>query len=72
MPFTATILDSMEGNMSSPSEELAKKIASKLVKEKLILPEDELPIATKLSDGQLKPEDWRLTIEKNIDAKVKA
>ena len=58
--------------MSSPSEELAKKIASKLVKEKLILPEDELPIETKLSDGQLKPEDWRLTIEKNIDAKVKA
>jgi hypothetical protein len=72
VPFAATILDSMEGNMSSLSEELAKKIASKLVKEKLILPEDELPIATKLSDGQLKPEDWRLTIEKNIDAKVKA
>ena len=58
--------------MSSPSEELAKNIVSKLVIAKLILPEDEVPIATKLSEGQLKPEDWRLTIEKNIDAKVKA
>jgi hypothetical protein len=62
----------MEGNMSSPSEELAKKIAAKLVTEKLILPEDEVPIAIKLADGQLKPEDWRLTIEKGIDRKVKA
>jgi len=70
--FAATILNSMEGNMSSPSEELAKKIVSKLVIAKLILPEDEVPIATKLSEGQLKPEDWRLTIEKGIDAKGKA
>ena len=62
----------MEGNMSSPSEELAKNIVSKLVIAKLILPEDEVPIATKLSEGQLKPEDWRFTIEKGIDAKGKA
>jgi len=54
----------------SSRQRLAKKIASKLVKKswysrRWITDRDQIV------DGQLKPEDWRLTIEKNIDPKWK-
>ena len=59
----------MEVDMNSPSLEVARKIVSKLTAAKLIRADDEENITAKLSEGKLRQEDWRLAIEKAIDAK---
>jgi hypothetical protein len=58
----------MEGYMSTPSQDLAKKVVQKLVEGKLILADDMQPIIDNLSLGKLRQEDWRLAVEKGLDA----
>jgi len=58
----------MEGNMSLASSEVAKNIIKRLIDEKLISPSDSASLLPKLATGKIKPEDWRLTVEKAIDA----
>ena len=57
--------------MSTPSGQLAAKIIERLVKEKLILPDDGKKIVDKLAGGKLSTADWRLPIEKAIDKEKK-
>lgn len=58
--------------MSTPSIELAKQIFLRLVAEKLITHDDAKKMETKLADGKVRPEDWRLAIEKATDKEAKA
>lgn len=51
----------------TPSELLAEKILSTLTDRSLILTEDTGKMQQKLAGGKLKPEDWRLLIEKALD-----
>jgi hypothetical protein len=60
----------MEVIMNSPSQELAKIIVEKLVKHKLLLSDDSAKMTTGFTTGNLKQEDWRLIIEKAIDAEA--
>lgn len=57
--------------MSTPSEELSKKIVAKLVDSKLIAAADVSQLTTDLSQGKLRPEDWRLLIEKGMDVEAR-
>lgn len=58
--------------MSTPSQELAKKILARLTTEKLFTDDDAKKLAAKMADGKLRPEDWRLTIEKAAEKGSKA
>ncbi len=58
--------------MSTPSMELAKKIFSRLVAEKLVTDDDAKKMTTTLADGKVRPEDWRLAIEKTAEKGAKA
>ncbi len=49
--------------MDTPSGQLASNILERLIKEKLLTPDDRAKLLSKLSEGKLKPEDWRLAIE---------
>ncbi len=49
--------------MESPSQQLAKKIMSRLVTEKLLLVADEAKLISKLAEGTLTAADWRLGLE---------
>lgn len=49
--------------MESPSQKLALRIVERLINEKLIAPGDAKKIASKLAEGKLKGEDWRVAIE---------
>lgn len=49
--------------MDTPSGQLAAKIMDRLIEEKLLIPEDRKKLLTKLGDGKLTQEDWRLAIE---------
>ncbi len=52
--------------MSSPSEELAGNIVSRLLGEGLIGADDADSLAGKMAEGKLKGADWRLAVEKAI------
>lgn len=54
--------------MSAPSTELSKKIVSKLIKAKLIVDADVRKLTEGLAEGILRPEDWKLAVEKGMDA----
>jgi hypothetical protein len=49
--------------MDTPSGKLASKILERLAAEKLLRPEDQAKLQTKLAGGQLTAEDWRLAVE---------
>lgn len=49
--------------VESPSLQLADKILDRLVKEHLLFEEDKLKLRTKLAEGKLGAEDWRLALE---------
>ena len=49
--------------MESPSEQLAQKIIDRLSQEKLLTPERGQRLVSKLADGSLTPEDWKVDIE---------
>lgn len=53
--------------MISPSQTLAQKIVDRLVMERLLTADDARQVLVKLADGNMKPEDWRLAVEKAID-----
>lgn len=48
--------------MESPSLQLADKILDRLVKEQLLSEEDKDKLRTKLAEGKLRAEDWRLAV----------
>lgn len=58
--------------MSNPSQELAKQIFLQLVAEKLVTDDDAKKLATRLAEGNVRPEDWRLAIEKAAEKEAKA
>lgn len=49
--------------MQTPSEQLAEKIMTRLVSEKLIAPDQAKSMLPKLATGKLRSQDWRLPIE---------
>lgn len=49
--------------MDTPSEQLASKILERLIKERLLTPDDRAKLLSKLAEGKLKSEDWHLAIE---------
>jgi len=53
--------------MDVPSQELAKRVLERLVAEKLLRPDDAQKLLPKLAEGQLRPEDWRLALEKGME-----
>lgn len=58
--------------MSTPSQELAKKILARLTTEKLVTDDDAKKLTAKMADGKLRPEDWKLAIEKAAEMRAKA
>lgn len=58
--------------MDTPSEQLAATVMERLIKEKLLSSDDRKKLLTKLGDGKLRPEDWRLAIELAAGKEVKA
>lgn len=58
--------------MSTPSQELAKKIFLRLSAEKLVTDEDAKKLVSKMADGKLRSEDWRLAIEKAVEKGAKS
>jgi hypothetical protein len=58
--------------MGIPSESLAERVMDRLIEEKLLTPEDRKKLLTKLGEGKLKQEDWRLAIELAQDKVKKA
>jgi hypothetical protein len=54
--------------MNSQSQGVAKSIISKLIEAKLVCSDDEETLIKKLAEGKMKQEDWRLAVEKGIDA----
>lgn len=57
--------------MSTPSQDLAKKILEKLIAENLVTPDDEKKLLPKLAEGKMRSEDWKLTIEKGAEKEAK-
>ncbi|NTV12340.1 MAG: hypothetical protein HGA96_00155 [Desulfobulbaceae bacterium] len=57
--------------MTSPSHELATIVVDRLAAEKLITADDAKKMAVKYAEGKLRQEDWRLSIEKGLDAEGK-
>lgn len=53
--------------MDSPSQDLAQRIVDKLVAENLVLAADAKAAQSKIADGRMSAEDWRLVVEKAID-----
>ena len=54
--------------MTTASERLAKIIVKRLVCEGLVAEADVGKIVEKITCEKMKPEDWRIAIEKGIDA----
>ncbi len=57
--------------MDTPSQILAKKIVDRLVNEGLLTADAAKRIHSKLAEGKLRPEDWRLPIELTCKTEVK-
>lgn len=53
--------------MNTPSEDLAKRILEQLLAENLITLEDAGHLLPKLAEGKMRPEDWKLALEKAIE-----
>lgn len=49
--------------MDAPSHALAAKIIGRLINEGLLTADAAKKIQSKLAEGKLRPEDWRLPIE---------
>jgi len=53
----------MKSKRETPAQSLAKRIAERMVKEKLLDPDRVDQFSTSLAAGKLKEGDWRLEIE---------
>ena len=51
----------------TPAQQLAQRIAQRLVDKYLLTPELALGILPRLADGKLQPSDWKLTFEKALN-----
>lgn len=49
--------------MDMPSQKLAGKIIDHLIEENLLSPDQKEKLLSKLAEGKMKPEDWRLPLE---------
>ena len=49
--------------MDNPSTQLASKVIERLVDEKLLLAADGKDLLAKLAEGNMRAEDWRLSVE---------
>lgn len=49
--------------MKIPSQQLAEKIIDRLVREKLLTLQESAKILSKLAEGKIRAEDWRLALE---------
>ena len=58
--------------MTKPSVQLAERIIQRLQAEQLVLPADAARTQGRLIDGKLGGEDWRLALEKALDAAQRA
>lgn len=54
--------------MTSPTQQLAERIVQRLLADGLMTPGDAARLQAKLIDGKLKPEDWRVALEKAADS----
>ena len=52
--------------MSTPSTQLAAIITKRLVAEGLIPESDATTLESKLANGTVKAEDWKLVVDKNL------
>jgi hypothetical protein len=57
--------------METPSEKLALLILDRLIESKVLLPSDRDKLQSKLAEGKLTRDDWRLAIELAMDKKEK-
>lgn len=54
--------------MTSPTQQLAERVVRRLVEERLLTPGDAARLQSKLMDGKLRPEDWRVVLEKAAES----
>jgi hypothetical protein len=57
--------------METPSEKLALLILDRLIESKVLAPGDRAKMQSKLAEGKLTRDDWRLAIELAIDKEEK-
>jgi hypothetical protein len=55
--------------MQTPPQKLTARILKRLVEAKILGKEDARALAPKIANGTIRQEDWRLAIEKALDAK---
>lgn len=56
----------MSESTVTASEQLAGKIIQRLIDEKLLSANDGKKLVPKMATGKVRPEDWRLAVEKSI------
>jgi hypothetical protein len=49
--------------MESPSHRLASKIIERLVREKLLTPQQAKSLQNKVAEGKMRSEDWQLAVD---------
>jgi hypothetical protein len=54
--------------LSTPSEHLAARIVDRLVAERLVRPDHAPRLLPMVAEGKLRPEHWRLVIERAVMA----
>jgi len=59
----AAVHHSLERLVTSPTQQLAERVVQRLLAERLVTPEDAARLQSKLTDGKLRPEDWRVVLE---------
>lgn len=50
---------------SHPSQRLAEEIVARLLRERLLTAQQVNKIQSRLADGNMRPEDWRWTLERS-------
>lgn len=55
--------------MENPSQKLALQILNKLIDEGILSESDRVQFSTKLAEGTITSDDWRLAIELTMDKK---
>jgi len=56
----------MSESTATASEQLAGRIIQRLIDEKLLSANDCKKLIPKMATGKVRPEDWRLAVEKSI------
>jgi len=57
---------------ASPSQLLAERVVQRLIAERLLAPGDAARLQSRLIDGKLKAEDWRVAVEKAAAAAARS